>query len=109
MFKRIVTLLFAALLGMMFVTTATSADAGKGQKIILKKLKKACIKAGLENGGVLAKKHTQAEWKALKEPEKLNEELAKLCPGVKTLKDKYAVHVFDFLYNYASDSGNVPS
>ena len=107
--KKILTILFAALIGMTFVTSTASADVGKGQKIILKKLKKACIKAGIENGGVLAKKHTQAEWKALEDPEKLNEELAKLCPGVKKLKAKYAKHTFDFLYNYASDSGNVPS
>jgi len=107
--KRVFTLLFVALIGLTFATTTVSADAGKGQKIILKKLKKACIKAGIENGGVLAKKHTQAEWKAIQESDKLNDELATLCPGAKKLKPKYAVHTFDFLYNYASDSGNVPS
>lgn len=101
--------ILAIVAGLSFVTVTASADAAKGQKIILKKLKKSCIKAGIENGGVLAKKHTQAEWKAFQESEKLNDELAVLCPGVKPLKKKYLSHTFDFLHHYASDSGNVPS
>jgi hypothetical protein len=40
---------------------------------------------------------------------KLNDELFKICPKAKPLKAKYVSHVYDFLYNYASDSGNVPS
>lgn len=81
------------------------ADAGKGQKIYIKEMKPAC---GFD-GGVMAKKHTQAEWKAIQEAGKLNEELLKQCPEAKPLKDTYVEHVFDFLHNYASDSGNVPA
>lgn len=106
MLKRLLTLLFAAFVSLSLVSTAASADTAKGQKIIIKKLKKPC---GMD-GGQLAKKHTQAEWKAIQEAGKLNDEIAKICPKVKKpLKKKYVSHVYDFLYNYASDSGNVPS
>lgn len=81
------------------------ADPGKGQKIFIKKMKKPC---GF-NGGVMAKKHTQEEWKSIHEEGKLNEKLLKECPSAQPLKDKYVPHVYDFLYNYASDSGNVPA
>ncbi len=106
MFKKIATTLLIALIGMSFATTTLSADAAKGQKVILKKLKKPC---GM-NGGQLAVKHTQAEWKAIQEKGELQKELNTLCPKLKKpLKEKYIIHVYDFLYNYASDSGNVPS
>ena len=104
--KRLLVLLFAAVVGLSLVSTSAFADATKSQKIIIKKLKKPC---GF-NGAVLAKKHKQAEWKAIFEAGKLNDEIVKICPKVKKpLKKKYAKHVYDFLYNYASDSGNVPS
>lgn len=94
-----------ALASTTLLSVTLSADVDKGQKIILKKLKKAC---GF-NGAELAKKHTQNEWKQIQDGGKLNEELHTLCPSAKPLKDKYVVHVYDFVHNYASDSGNVPS
>lgn len=103
--KKLLTLLFAVVVGLSFVSTTSFADAGKGQKLFIKKMKKPC---GFD-GGVMAKKHTQDEWKALQDAGKLNDELTKICPKAKPLKDKYVSHVYDFLYNYASDSGNVPS
>ncbi len=103
--KKLLTLLFAAVVGLSLVSTASFAGAAKGQKLIIKKLKKPC---GF-NGAELAKKHTQDEWKALQDAGKLNDELTKICPKAKPLKKKYVSHVYDFLYNYASDSGNVAS
>ncbi len=88
-----------------FSTTAAFADEKKGQKIIIKKLKADC---GF-NGGELAKKHTQAEWKSVYEAGNLPAEIQEICPQSKPLKDKFYPHVYDFLYNYALDSGNVPS
>ncbi|WP_458700506.1 cytochrome C [Sulfurospirillum sp. 1307] len=105
MLKRLLTLLFAAVVSLSFVSTTAFAGVAKGQKIFIKKLKKPC---GF-TGGVMAKKHTQAEWKALNEAGKINEEIVNICPKAKPLKDKYVTHVYQFLYNYASDSGNVPS
>jgi len=86
-------------------TTTLSADPAKGQKLYLKKLKKAC---GF-NGAKMAAKHTQDEWEKIKEGGKLEDEIKKQCPNVKDVKDKYLDDLFDFFYEYASDSGNVPS
>ena len=103
--KKLLTILSIAMALSMLVVNPASANVSKGQKIIIKKLKKPC---GF-NGAVLAKKHTQDEWKAIQSSGKLNDEIAKICPKAKPLKDKYLTHVYDFLYNYASDSGNAPS
>ena len=102
--KQIATLLFAALLGASFVSTAAFASPEKGQKIYQKKLKKVC---GF-TGDKFAAKHTQDEWEKIKGAGKFKEEVQKICPGAK-LKDKYVNDVYDFAYEYASDSGNVPS
>jgi len=103
--KKLLTLIFVAIVGLSFVSTASFAGTAKGQKLFIKKMKKPC---GF-NGGVMAKKHTQDEWKAIYDAGKMNDELIKICPKAKPLKEKYVSHVFDFMYNYASDSGNVPS
>lgn len=105
MLKKLITLLFTAVIGLSFVSTAAFADSAKGQKIFIKTMKKPC---GFD-GGTMAKKHTQAEWKAIQESGKLNDEMIKFCPKADPVKDRYVEHVYDFLYNYASDSGNVPS
>lgn len=89
----------------LFVSVSAQADEKKGQKIIIKKLKKDC---GF-NGAELAKKHTQADWKTIFEAGNLPAEIKTICPNSKPLKEKYYPHVYDFLYNYALDSGNVPS
>jgi len=90
---------------LLFVSTNLNADVKKGQKIIIKKLKKDC---GF-NGAVMASKHTQAQWKKIYEDGTLNGEIKTLCPNAKPLKESYIPHVYEFLYNYALDSGNVPS
>jgi len=105
MLKKLLTLAFAAIVGLSFVSTTATAGVAKGQKLFIKKMKKPC---GF-SGGDMAKKHTQGEWKALQDAGKLNDEMIKICPKAKPLKEKYISHIYDFLYNYASDSGNVPS
>ncbi len=103
--KNIVIALFALVVAVGFVSTPVFADVNKGQKIFIKMMKRPC---GF-NGGVMAKKHTQAEWQEINDAGKLNEELLKQCPDAKPINDKYLPHVYDFLHNYASDSGNVPA
>ncbi len=110
--KKLLTILFSAALSLAFISSVASADVAKGQKLVVKKLKKDCKKSGVKNGAELAAKHTQAEWKKINDEGKLAQELQTICPKVnakKALKDKYLTHIYDFLYNYASDSGNVPS
>ncbi len=103
--KKMFTVLAVVFVTMGLLSAPAFADPGKGQKIFIKKMKKPC---GM-TGGDMAVKHTQAEWKEIQEAGKLNEELLKFCPDAKPLNDKYVPHVYDFLHNYASDSGNVPA
>lgn len=95
----------AALLGMTLLSSTASADVKKGQKIYLKKLKAACNMGGDK----FAKKHTQDEWEAIHDAGKFEDEVKKLCPKIKSFKAKYIQDVYDFSYEYASDSGNIPS
>ena len=102
--KNVMKLATAALLGVAVLSTTATADVKKGQKLYMKKMKAACGFSGAK----FAQKHTQDEWEAINGAGKFAEEAAKICPGLK-LKDKYVPHVYDFAYEYASDSGNVPS
>jgi hypothetical protein len=88
-------------------STALFADAAKGQKLYSAKLKDPC---GI-NGAKFAAKHTQDEWKALKDGGKFKDEIIKICPNVKAddLSDSVIQNVYDFSFDFASDSGNVPS
>ncbi|WP_415397093.1 cytochrome C [Sulfurimonas sp. CS5] len=105
--NKIVKIALAAMLMLSMSSVALSADVAKGQKLYLKKLKGSCNM----NGAKMASKHSQAEWQTLKENGKLADELKNICPGVKdkALKGKYLPHYFDFFFEYANDSGNVPS
>ncbi len=107
--KKLLGAIFIAILGLSFVSTSAFADAAKGQKLYVKKLKRACAKSGVATGAVLAKKHTQAEWQAIEKAGNLQKEISKFCPKAKPLRKRYLKDIYDFLYNYASDSGNVPS
>lgn len=103
--KKFLRLLVAGALLMGLSSSVLSANVQKGQKLYSKKLKKAC---GF-TGATMAGKHSQAEWEELKP--NLADEIKKICPSVKdkSLKGKYMEHYFDFFYEYANDSGNVPS
>lgn len=103
--KKVIRFVLMVGISLGLASTCVLADTGKGQKIFSKEMKNACG----YSGGVMAKKHTQAEWKKLFEAGKLNDELLKECPSARALKESYVEHVYDFLYNFASDSGNVPS
>ena len=94
----------AALLGVAVLSSTASADVKKGQKLYMKKMKAACGFSGAK----FAQKHTQDEWEEINGAGKFAEEAANICPGVK-LKDSWVPHIYDFAYEYASDSGNVPS
>jgi len=103
--NKIVKIALGATLLLALGATTVNADAGKGQKLYSKKLKKACGMSGAK----MAAKHTQDEWEGLKGD--LADEIKTVCPKVKdkALKSKYLKHYYDFFYKFASDSGNVPS
>ena len=94
----------AALLGMTLLSTTATADIKKGQKIFLKKLKASCGFSGAK----FAHKHTQDEWEAINGAGQFAAEVKNICPKA-TIKSKYVPHVYDFVCEYAKDSGNIPS
>jgi len=99
--KKIISI---TLISFVSLTSIVSADANKGQRIYMKKMKSSC---GF-SGSKFAAKHTQDEWENIKKSGKFKEEILKICPNVK-VKEKYLDSVYDFSYEFASDSGNVPS
>ncbi|MEA3374092.1 MAG: cytochrome C [Campylobacterota bacterium] len=99
--KMVATIVVASVLTSSFAY----ADAGKGQKLYSKKLKKACGVSGAKMAGT----HTQDEWEEIRDEGRLLEEIQKQCPKVKGVKEKYLPHLYDFFHQYGSDSGNVPS
>ncbi|MEN8303171.1 MAG: cytochrome C [Campylobacterota bacterium] len=105
------SLLLAALVAGSVFSTSAMADAKKGQKYYLKKLKN-CKKDGLKDGAVFATKHDRASWAKIKDAGNLKAEWLKLCPhGEKRfnkMKDKDVTNLYDFVWKYASD-GDVPS
>jgi len=109
--KKTTSLLLAAMVAGSVFTTSAMADAKKGQKYYLKKLK-VCKKDGLKNGAVFATKHDRATWASLKESGGLVAEWEAICPsGVKKfgkMKEKDITNLYDFVWKYASD-GEVPS
>jgi hypothetical protein len=84
-----------------------NADASKGQRLYLKKLKSVC---GI-NGAKMAAKHSSAQWEKLHNENKIADEIRKECPKVKdsSLKEKFMIHYYDFFKMYSNDSGNIPS
>lgn len=103
---KLLKLVFAGAVALALTSTTASADVKKGQKLYSKKLKRACGMSGAD----MAKKHTQGEWEAIG-TSGLKAEIKSICPDVKDSKvrDKYMEHFYDFFYEYASDSGNVPA
>lgn len=104
---RLLKIAMASALLLGIAGTTASADVVKGQKLFSKKLKKSCGMTGAK----FAAKHSQDEWEAIKEAGKFEEEIIKLCPKVEKgkVKEKWQSHIYDFSYEYANDSGNVPS
>jgi len=104
--KNIAKVALAATLLLTLGTTTASASPDKGQKYFTKKLKSAC---GI-SGAALAGRHTQAEWQKIGKAG-IAAELKTICPKVKdsALKEKYLEHYYDFVFEYGSDSGNIPA
>ena len=104
--NKIVKIALSATLLLAVGATTANADANKGKKLYIKKLKAACSLPG----GDMAGKHTQGEWEEIGVGG-IAAEIKVICPKVKdkALKEKYLPHYLDFFHEYGSDSGNVPS
>jgi len=109
--KKATSLLLAALVAASAFTTVASADAKKGQKYYLKKLK-VCKKDGLKTGANFAAKNDRDTWATLKEDGELVDAWKELCPSgaskIGKMKQKDIDDLYDFCWQYASD-GDVPS
>jgi len=108
--KKLLTIVAAGFVTMSLMSVNAFASPDKGQKIYQKKVKNLC---GF-NGSKFAAKHSQDEWEELKDDGKFAEEMGKLCPRGKKIFTsdkfkKYLDDLYDFAYEYANDSGNVPS
>lgn len=105
--NKIAKIALAATIVLSVGATSAVASPEKGQKLYTKKLKKAC---GI-TGAALSAKHTQDEWSDINAAGKLAAEIKSICPNADdgALKDKYLPSYFDFLHEYGSDSGNVPT
>jgi len=102
------TIVVSLLLSSAFTSTL-SADIKKGQKAYLKQCKKCH-----GNGTKGAAMKTQDEWEAAFKNDHIGfKNWHKETKGEKYTNSKkfkkYAPHLKDFLYEYGSDSGNVPS
>lgn len=95
--------LASALIALIGLGTTLSADVTKGQKLYQKKYKKACGMSGAKMAG----SHTQFEWEDMNDEGTLLDYLNGKCQN--RVQEKHVEHLFDFFYEYASDSGNVPS
>ena len=104
---KLLKIIMAGTLALGIASATLSADAVKGQKLFSKLLKDPCGMTGAK----FAAKHSQEEWKALKESGKFEEELIKICPSVKAgdIKESLQEHIIDFSIEFANDSGNVPA
>jgi len=52
--------------------------------------------------------HTQDEWEDIAQAGKFKEEMFKICPKLKKIyQDRWSPHLYQFAYEYASDSDNV--
>lgn len=104
---KLLKILLAASLALGVTATTLSANVAKGQKIYTKKLKSDC---GF-SGDKFATKHSQVEWETIHNNGKFRDEIKKICPNadVDKIKDSWIEDLYDFSYEYANDSGNVPS
>jgi len=81
-------------------------DATKGKEIFVNRIKFHC---DISDDRFLPI-HTQDEWEAIAQAGKFKEEILKICPKLKEIyKDKWSADLYQFVYEYASDSGNIPS
>lgn len=99
-----------ALLSLSALSSTAMADADKGKKLYQKNLKETC---GF-TGAVFAAKYKQADWDKAFKAGTLDKKMTEACPAGKTYfeSDKFKKleqHYYDFVHDFAKDSGNIPS
>ncbi len=105
--KKILSLLGISALILSTMPVESFAGSNEGQRIFKMKMRKACRFSGHK----FAHSHTQLEWQELKEKGKFKDETKRLCPrlDLDTIKSEWWDDVYLFTYEYAEDSGKIPS
>lgn len=101
--KRLTRSLITLFMGLSLSTVMATADVAKGQTLYIEKIKPVCKMSGSS----FAAKHSQDQWEKIYNSGKLNAEIQKLC-GM-SVDENSLPHIYDFAYEYANDSGNVPN
>jgi len=99
-----------ALFSFSVLSSSAFADAEKGKKLYQKNLKEVC---GF-SGGVFAAKFKQADWDKAYKAGTLDKKMIEACPAGKAYFEgdkfkKLENHYYDFVHDFAKDSGNIPS
>jgi len=77
----------------------------KGQSIFSKYIRFECNISYIQ----FAILHTQDEWEEIAQAGKFKEEIFKICPKIKkNYNNEWTPHLYQFAYEYAIDSGNIP-
>lgn len=105
--KNISHLAFTSLLGFTLLTMPVNAGSiKKGQKIYVKKIKDQC--AG-KTAGEFAATFTQKEWENAFIVAKFEAKVKEICPTMESYNEKWTPYLFEFAYEYASDTGHEPT
>ena len=100
---------FVTIMAFLALQTTLFGSSHYGKILYKKKFFNICNMYGYE----FAQKHTQDEWDQLKENNQLIKEWSNICPQGKTqflnLRKRDKKNLFDFVWTYASDSGEIPS
>ena len=96
-----------ALLGFTLLTfTVEAGSIDVGQNIYSKIIK---IQCGDKSGGEFSKSFTQAEWEEAFKTGTFGSKVKEICPGLEEYKEKWTPFIFEFCYEYASDTGKKPT
>ena len=79
------------------------ANPERGQKLFATKIFNEC---GI-TCNVMAKNHTQDEWENLHKNNKVMDTLSDKCPIIGEFNKKEVQVIYEYMYEYASDSGKV--
>jgi len=106
--KFITKVTLASIVGLMLLNTTVFADSNKGRIAFIKKYKKDC---NMKSGAKFTRTHTQDGWEKIFGAGEFANEFYKICPNVKkgSIPKEEIPHLYDFAYDYASDSGVIPS
>lgn len=83
----------------------TKGNSLKGEKIFIEHFKKDCNTTAYKFAG----NYAQEEWEEVAESGKFKETIFKLCPNIKeSYQESWSSDLYQFFYEYANDSENIP-